>query len=133
MAAVMDEDKMAGRQRGQREDECNNQIVVDCVRGERALNNTMHGGDERPKVSGRRTTPQEGAVNDARQAGGGQRAAIRWQAKQGNMAVDNKTRGGGMEDMMQGYQAVDDMVRHKEREDGNVLASVAMCTRNRRQ
>ncbi len=43
MAAVMDDDEMAKRQVGQREDECNNQIVVDCVRGERALNNTMSG------------------------------------------------------------------------------------------
>ncbi len=34
-------------------------------------------------------------MDDARQAGGGQHGAIRWQAMQGNMAVDDKTRGGG--------------------------------------
>ncbi len=46
MAAVMDDDKVAGKQRGKREDECNNQIVVDCVRvGKRALNNMMSGGN----------------------------------------------------------------------------------------
>ncbi len=45
MVAVMDDDEIAGRQGGQREDECNNQIVVDCVRGKWALNNTMSWGD----------------------------------------------------------------------------------------
>jgi hypothetical protein len=39
MAAVMDDDEVAGRQRGQREDECNNQIIVDCVWGKQGLNN----------------------------------------------------------------------------------------------
>jgi hypothetical protein len=33
MAGVMDDNEVAGRQWGQREDECNNQIMVDCVRG----------------------------------------------------------------------------------------------------
>ncbi len=45
MAAVMDDDEVVGRQLGQREDKCNSQIVVDCVRGKWALNNTMSGGD----------------------------------------------------------------------------------------
>jgi hypothetical protein len=45
MAAVMDDDEVAGRQQGQKEDECNNQIVVNCVMGERALNNMMSGGN----------------------------------------------------------------------------------------
>ncbi len=56
MAAVMDDDEVAGRQQGQREDECNNQILVDCVRGERALNNMTSGGDGQCKTSGRWTT-----------------------------------------------------------------------------
>jgi hypothetical protein len=94
MAALMDDDEVAGRQRGQIEDECNNQIVVDCVRGKRALNNTMSGGDGQRKASGRWTT-QEGAVDDARQVGRGQHGGSRWQATQGNVAVDDKTREGG--------------------------------------
>ncbi len=56
MTTVMDDDEVVGRQRGQREDDCNNRIVVDCVRGERALNNRMSGGDGRRKASRRRTT-----------------------------------------------------------------------------
>jgi hypothetical protein len=63
--------------------------VVDCVRGEQALNDMMSG------ASRQQTTSQEGTVDDARQAGGGQCGVIRWQAMQGNMAVDNETRGGG--------------------------------------
>ncbi len=43
MTAVMDDDEVAGRQRGQREYEYNNLIVVDFVREKRALNNTMSG------------------------------------------------------------------------------------------
>jgi hypothetical protein len=56
MAAVMDDDEVAGRQGGQRYNECNNQIMVDCVRGKHALNNTMSGGDGQRKASRRRTT-----------------------------------------------------------------------------
>jgi hypothetical protein len=55
MAAVMDNDEVAGRQLGQREDECNNRIMVDCVRGERVFNNTMSGGNEQREASGRLT------------------------------------------------------------------------------
>jgi hypothetical protein len=95
MAAVMDDDEVAGRQRGQREDECNNRIVVDCVWGKWALNNTMSGGDGRCKACRQQTTQQVGTVDEARQAGGGQRGAIRWRAIRGDMAVDDKTRGGG--------------------------------------
>ncbi len=52
MTAVMDDNKVAGRQRGQIEDECNNQIVVDCVWGKQALNNTMSGGNGQHEASG---------------------------------------------------------------------------------
>jgi hypothetical protein len=55
MAAVMNDDEVAGRHQGQREDECNNQIMVDCVRGKQALNNTMSGSDGQRKASRRRT------------------------------------------------------------------------------
>ncbi len=47
MATVVDDEEVVGRQRGQREDECNNQIVVDSVRGKLVLNNTMSGGNGR--------------------------------------------------------------------------------------
>jgi hypothetical protein len=70
MATVVDEDEVVGRQRGQREDECNNQVMVDCVRGKRALNNTMSGGNGWREASGRRTTQQMGVVDDPRQVGG---------------------------------------------------------------
>jgi hypothetical protein len=56
MAAVMDGNEVAGRQWGQIEDECNNQIVVNCVRGKRAMNNMMSGGNGQRKASRRRTT-----------------------------------------------------------------------------
>ncbi len=95
MATVMDDDEVAGRQQGQSKDECNNQIVVDCVKGKQALNNMMSGGNGQCKACRWWTTRQEGAVDDARQVGGGHCGAIRWRATQGDMAVDNKTRGGG--------------------------------------
>jgi hypothetical protein len=45
MAAALDNNEVAARRRGQRADECNNQIVVDYVGGERALDN--HAAGER--------------------------------------------------------------------------------------
>ncbi len=48
------------RRRGQREGECNNQIEVEYVRGERAVDDTTRGGGGRREASGRRTTRQEG-------------------------------------------------------------------------
>jgi hypothetical protein len=44
------------RRRGQREGECNNQIEVEYVRGERSVDDTTRGGGGRRKASGRRTT-----------------------------------------------------------------------------
>ncbi len=78
----MDNDKAAGTTEG----ECNNQIEVEYVRGERAVDGT-----------------QEGAIEDARQVGGGQRdkreegehETSRWQAIKGDWAANNMTRGGG--------------------------------------
>jgi hypothetical protein len=66
MAAVMDDNEVAGRWRGQIEDECNNQIVVDCVWGQQALNNTMSGGDGQREASRGQTTQQEVAVDEVR-------------------------------------------------------------------
>jgi hypothetical protein len=48
------------RRRGQQEGECNNQIEVEYVRGEQAVDDTTRGGGGRCKASGRRTTRQEG-------------------------------------------------------------------------
>jgi hypothetical protein len=90
MAAVIDDDEVAARQQGQREDECNKQLVVYCVRGKQGLNDMTSGGNRQCKASGWKTTWQEGVVDEARQAGGRQHRAIWWQAMQGNMAVDDK-------------------------------------------
>jgi hypothetical protein len=48
------------RQRGQREGECNNQIEVEYVRGERAVDDTTRGGGGRCEASGQWTTQHEG-------------------------------------------------------------------------
>ena len=42
--AALDNNEVAVRQRGQREDECNNQIVLDYLGGKRALDNMTRGG-----------------------------------------------------------------------------------------
>ncbi len=44
------------RQQGQQEGECNNQIEVEYVRGERAVDDTMRGGGGRREASGHQTT-----------------------------------------------------------------------------
>jgi hypothetical protein len=51
---------MMTRRRGQREGECNNQIEVEYVRGEWAVDNTTRGGGGRREASRRRTMRQEG-------------------------------------------------------------------------
>ena len=48
------------RRWGQREGECNNQIEVESVRGEWAVDDRMRGGGGRREASGRWTTRQEG-------------------------------------------------------------------------
>ncbi len=48
------------RQRGQREGECINQIEVEYVKGERAVDDTTRGGSGRREASGQRTMQQEG-------------------------------------------------------------------------
>jgi hypothetical protein len=48
------------RRRRQREGECNNQIEVEYVRGERAVDDMMRGGGGRCEASRRRTMRQEG-------------------------------------------------------------------------
>ncbi len=54
--ATLDNNEVAVRQRGQREDECNNQTVLDYLGGKRALDNTRRGGGGRRKTSGWRMT-----------------------------------------------------------------------------
>jgi hypothetical protein len=66
MAAVIDDNEVAEKWRGQREDECNNQIMIDCVRGKWALNNMTSGSDGQRKASKQQTTQQEGAVDGVR-------------------------------------------------------------------
>jgi hypothetical protein len=57
MAAMMDDNEVAARRQGQREYECNKQIiVVDCARGKQMLNNTISGDNGRHEASGQRTT-----------------------------------------------------------------------------
>ena len=51
---------MLTRQQGQQEGECNNQIEVEYVRGERAVDDMMRGGGGRCEASRRRTMQQEG-------------------------------------------------------------------------
>ncbi len=62
---ALDNNEVAARQRGQREDECNNQIVLDHLGGKRALDNTTRGGGGRRKTSGWRTTRGDLAASDA--------------------------------------------------------------------
>ncbi len=47
---------MAGGSEGKKQDECNNQIMVDCVRGKQALNYMLSGGNGQREASGWRTT-----------------------------------------------------------------------------
>ena len=54
--AALDNNEVAVRRRGQREDECNNQIVLDYLGGKRALDNTTRGGGGRRETSRWRTT-----------------------------------------------------------------------------
>jgi hypothetical protein len=80
MAAVMDDDEVMGRQRGQTEDECNNQIVLDCVRGEWAMNNNewgQWGGGQHDK-RGRWMTQDKQVPDNVEQSGGKQCKVIQW-------------------------------------------------------
>ena len=54
--AALDNNEVAVRQRGQREDEYNNQIVLEYLGGKWALDNMTRGGGGGRKTSGWRTT-----------------------------------------------------------------------------
>ncbi len=84
MAAALDNNEVAAKQRGQREDECNNQI--NYARGERALDKTTRGCGGRCEMIGWRTMQGDLAVINARQSGGGQHNSHR--------AVDDTMREG---------------------------------------
>ena len=85
MAAVLENNEVVARQWGQREDECNNQIVVGYVGGKRALDNMTRGGGGQNKTSEWGTTRGNLAASDARRSGSGRHDSHR--------VVDNTTRG----------------------------------------
>ena len=107
MAPALANNEVAATRRGQREDECNNQI--DHARGERALDKTTRGGGGRRKMIRWRKMRGNLAASDVRRSGGGRHDSHR--------AVDNTMReGSGQSETIQrrmtrSEEGVDDPTR----------------------